>query len=251
MTKLVMISATRRAGRPATGPEQTDRVDRPARAPLYPAWLVLRGRPCLVVGAGPVAARKVAGLLAADARVTVVAPEIHESVAALAGSGPGAGDLRLFQRGYSPGEAASYRLVVTATGRPEVDRSVTADAEAAGVFVNSADASPATSFLVPAVYRQGPVTVGVSTAGASPALAAWLRDRVAEALGSGLGAMAALMEEGRHRLQGEGLAADALDWEALLGGPFPSLVQAGDLDAARAVVEEAVSAAFLLRGGPP
>ena len=82
-------------------------------------------------------------------------------------------------RPYERGEAAAYRLVVTATGDPDVDGAVYADAEEAGVWVNSADDTEHCTFMLPAVHRDGPVSVAVSTGGTSPALAGWLRGRVA------------------------------------------------------------------------
>ena len=83
---------------------------------------------------------------------------------------------------YAKGEAAAFRLVVTATGIPEVDGAVYDDAEAAGVWANSADDVAHSSFILPAVHRDGAVTVSVSTGGLSPALASWLRTRLASRL---------------------------------------------------------------------
>src|ERR1017187_4666835 len=148
----------------------------------YPVSLNLTGRACLVVGAGPVAARKARGLLAAGSLVTVIAPEVGDAMAALSA-------LTIVRRAYAPGDAAAYRLVVTATGHPEVDTAVFSDAEAAGVWVNSADDPDNCSFILPSVHRDGPVTLAVSTAGSSPALSAWLRDPVAEEFGPGTGAL--------------------------------------------------------------
>lgn len=101
-------------------------------APLYPINLRVDGQPCLVVGGGPVASRKVDGLLAARALVTVVAPHIVEAIA----SRP---EVRRKRRRYQPGEVAGYRLAIAATGEAAVDAQVYADGEAQGVLVNSAD----------------------------------------------------------------------------------------------------------------
>lgn len=153
----------------------------------YPVVLDVVGRPCLVVGGGPVAARKAAGLVECGAEVTVVAPEIDPAVGALG--------VAVERREYEPGMAASYRLVVTATGVPEVDAAVADDAERAGVLVNSADDPAHCSFILPSVHRDGPVTIAVSTGGASPALAVWLRHRVARDTGPGMGQLAELLGE--------------------------------------------------------
>jgi precorrin-2 dehydrogenase/sirohydrochlorin ferrochelatase len=197
----------------------------------YPVSLNLEGRACLVVGGGPVAVRKASGLLRCGAVVAVVAPEVCDAMVALAPH-------TIARRPYRAGEAATYRLVVSATGKADVDRAVHADAEAAGVWVNSADDEEHCSFILPAVYRDGPVTIAVSTGGTSPALASWLRDRLADEAG-GLATLAALLAEARGRLRADGRSTEEVDWGALLDGPLPSLIDAGRLEQARALVTAA------------
>ena len=215
-------------------------------APLFPVGLDVCDRPCLVVGGGRVAARKVAALLRCRARVTMVAPEAHVALGLLSQTGvigaiEGA-PLDVQLRPYAPGEAAGYRLVVTATGRAEVDAAVHRDAEEAGVWVNSADDPEHCSFQLPAVWRAGPVAVAVSTGGASPALAAWLRDRAGEALGPSVGDLAGLVAEARHELHAAGRSTEDVDWAAVFAGPVPGLVADGRLEEARAALAEALSA---------
>lgn len=213
---------------------------------VYPVGLLVRDRPCLVVGGGRVAGRKIASLLSCGAAVTVVAPEAHEALAVLAGSGGieaiDGPPLDVQLREYRTGEAAGYRLVVTATGIPEVDRTVHDDAEAAGVWVNSADDRANCTFVLPAVWRAGPVSVSVSTGGTSPALAGWLRARVAEALGPEVGALAELLGEARRAVQAQGRGTEEVDWRGLLEGALPDLVRQGRLDEARQLLGRAVVA---------
>jgi precorrin-2 dehydrogenase/sirohydrochlorin ferrochelatase len=220
----------------------------PGGGTLYPAGLVVRGRRCLVVGAGQVAARKIAGLLRCGAAVTVVAPEAHVALGILAAEGLLASiegePMRLELRPYRRGEVGDYRLVVTATGDPGVDQTVSEDAEAAGVWVNSADDPGHCSFMLPAVHRCGSVTVAVATDGASPALARWVRDRVAASLDPSLGALAALLGEARAAVHERGGSTEDVDWEALLGGELPALVASGRTEEARARLAEAVGAAL-------
>jgi siroheme synthase-like protein len=205
--------------------------------PMYPVVLRIEGRRCLVVGGGPVAARKVAELARCGALVTVVAPDIDPAIEYLTDV-EGAGTVQVARRLYRDGEAADYRLVVTATGHPDVDRTVAADAEAAGVWVNSADDAAHCTFILPSVHRDGSVSIAVSTGGASPALATWLRHEVAEILGDNLGALAELLREARHRLMAEGRSTTSVDWAALLEGPLPALVRDGDIVGARALLAE-------------
>jgi siroheme synthase-like protein len=216
-------------------------------AHLYPVGLLVAGRPCLVVGGGRVAGRKIASLLSCGAAVTVVAPEAHVAVGLLAGQG--AFDRLVgphpvvHLRPYRAGEAAQYRLVVTATGDPVVDALVFRDAEEAGVWVNSADDPDHCSFVLPAVTRHGPVTISVSTGGSSPALASWLRRRIADAVGPGLGPLAVLLDEARRRIHARGASTETVDWETLLDGPLPDLVRRGDLAEAQVLLDGAVESA--------
>ena len=216
-------------------------------APIYPVGLVVKGRRCLVVGGGRVAARKIGGLLACGAAVTVVAPEVHVAIGELTASGVIAAidesPLEVHIRPYAPGEAAQYLLVIAATGDVAVDDAVHRDAQSAGVWVNVADNPARCSFVLPAVARDGSVSIAVSTAGASPALAVWLRDLVVEALGPGIGDLAALLGEGRRRVHDQGGSTESIDWRRLLEGPLPDLVRGGHMDQARAELD-----AFL--GGP-
>jgi siroheme synthase-like protein len=205
-------------------------------ADFYPVSLNLTDRACLVVGAGPVAARKAGGLLAAGAVVTVIAPDISAAMAALS-------PLTLQRRPYQRGEAAAYRLVITATGDPAVDAAVYADAEAAGVWVNSADDPEHCSFILPSVHRDGPVTIAVSTSGRSPAQATWLRGRLAEAGGPGLGDLADLLGRARGQVRADGGRTDTVDWAGLLDGPLPGLVASGRMDEAERVVQAAIASA--------
>ena len=209
----------------------TDEPDPPS---YYPVSLDLSGRACLVVGGGKVAARKARTLLDCGGVVTVIAPTLSENMEMLVSSLHA-----LERRPYGRGEAAAFRLVVTATGIPAVDGEVYRDAEGAGVWVNSADDVPHSSFILPAVHRDGSVTVSVSTGGLSPALASWLRTRLATDCGDGIGLLAQLLGEARTRVKESGRSSESIDWGQLLDGPLLNLVRAGALDEARAAITAA------------
>ena len=177
-------------------------------APGYPVQLILSDAPVLVVGGGVVAARKAAGLIAAGAAVTMVAPTFSAEAEAL--------PAKWERRTYLAGEAAAYRLVVTATDDPEVNALVAADATAANVFVNSADDPENCTFTLPAISRRGPVTVAVATDGTSPLLAQALRDRFAALLDDDVLALAADLAALRTEIQESGRSTEDIDWRALL-----------------------------------
>ena len=142
----------------------------------YMACLDLSGRDVLVVGAGAVACEKIEGLLDAGARVTVVAPDVSGPVEALARSRR----LTLIRGPYRTEDLEGRFLVVAATSITAVNERVYADAEARGMLCNVVDVPELCSFILPAVHRDDPIAVAISTGGASPALAQRLRDDVAQ-----------------------------------------------------------------------
>jgi siroheme synthase-like protein len=174
---------------------------------VYPVVLRLTGKPCLVVGGGSVAQRKVEGLLAAGADVTVVAPEVEPGLAALAG-------VTVERRPYRASDVDGRWLVIAATGDRGVQQQVFDDGERAGVWVNAADDPARCAFYLPAVLRREPVIVAVSTQGRSPALAAWVRDRVARLLPRRLDRLADQLAGERRELQDAGVPTEGRDWAA-------------------------------------
>jgi len=134
---------------------------------LFPLFVELEGRPCVVLGGGAVAERKVEGLLAAGAVVTVVSPALSPALATLAS----AGRIAHVARSYTHGDLRGAALAFAATDDGGVNAAVALEGRARGVWVNAADDPAHCDAILPAVVRRGAVTVAVSTGGASPALA--------------------------------------------------------------------------------
>lgn len=141
--------------------------DQKASEPLFPLFLKLTGRRVVLVGGGPVAAGKLAALLAAGAEVLVVAPEVRPEIAAAG--------VRVERRPFSPADLDGAWLVVAAAP-PEVNREVAAAAAERRLFVNAVDDPQHASAYLGGVLRKGGVTVALSTAGEAPALAGLLRE---------------------------------------------------------------------------
>lgn len=146
----------------------------------YPVTLDLSGRLAVVLGAGRPAPEKVEGLLAAGARVRLIAPEPCERLRGLAGSGA----IQWLGRTYRDGDLTGAWLAIAipeelAAQMPAIAR----EAEARRTFLNVIDRPPLCSFAAPAIARRGDLTVAVSTSGRAPALAARIRDRIARRLG--------------------------------------------------------------------
>ena len=210
----------------------------PVDAAVYPVSLLLRDRSCLVVGGGHIAERKATGLLAAGARVHVVAKEVLPPVQALTGR-PGV--VSIEERPYRRGEVAGYWLAVAATGDGEVNKAVYEDGEAARVWVNSADDPASCSYILPAVARQGPVSVAVSTSGYSPALASWLKGHAAEQMGPELAELAELLAEARSKLKAQGRSTEDIDWRPSLDWAMLDLIRSGRRAEAKERLEACLS----------
>ena len=206
----------------------------PVDEPLYPVNLRVSGHRCLVVGGGRVALAKVQGLLECGALVTVVAPDVSDELAGLAG-------VTCERRPYRAGEAADYRLVITATDDPAVNRSVFLEGEAAGVWVNSADDPDNCAFTLPARVRQGPLLVTFATGGHSPALATWLRRRYAEEFGPEYATLIELLATERDALQRAGRSTEGLDWQPALDSGMLDLIREGRLAEAKERLQACLS----------
>lgn len=200
-----------------------------------PLFVATRDRPCVVVGGGPVAARKIAMLLRAQARVTVVAPAPDEAVARLAEQGR----VTLERRPFTDPDVAGAVLVVAATDDDAVNLRVADAARAAGVLVNVVDRPDACSAIMPSIVDRSPVVIAIGTGGAAPVLARLLRAKLESMIPAAYGRLAALLGSLRARVREAipSFAARRRFWEDVLEGPAAELLFAGREDEARAVIE--------------
>jgi len=141
------------------------------RAPLFPIFLKLMDRPCLVIGADAVAAAKVKSLLDAGARVTVVAPRAIWEVERLAAGN----EIQWLPREFQPADLDGAFLVIAATSDSGVNGRVFNEAKRREIICNAVDDPPNCDFYFPAIVRRGDLQIAISTAGESPALAQRLR----------------------------------------------------------------------------
>ena len=203
----------------------------------YPVNLDLRGRACLVVGAGAVAAEKVDDLLAAGAEVHVVATEVGSAISALAA----AGSLTVDERAYASGDLDAVWFAVAATDDPAVNAAVRADGEVRHIFVNAADDPANCSAMLPARVRRGDLLVTYSTGGASPALSSWLRRQGEEIYGTEYAALVELVAEVRQARMDRGEPADPRGWQQALDSGILDLVRQGRVAAAKELLEACLS----------
>jgi uroporphyrin-III C-methyltransferase/precorrin-2 dehydrogenase/sirohydrochlorin ferrochelatase len=187
----------------------------------FPAFLNIKNRPVLLVGGGTVATRKARALLAAGARLTVVAPDLDEALAARAA----AGEIRYLARRFSAGDVEGHWLVVSAANSAEVNRDVASAAEAARVFCNAVDDLEHCSYIVPAVVDRSPLLVAISSAGNAPVLARQIRARLEALLPTRLGLLAEVAGRWRSRVTStlEDFASRRRFWEGIFDGRLASL----------------------------
>jgi precorrin-2 dehydrogenase/sirohydrochlorin ferrochelatase len=146
---------------------------------MYPLCLEIAGKLCIIVGGGSVAERKASGLLAADARVRIISPQLSPGLTRLADDG----QVQWLKREFAAGDLAGALLVFAATDSRQVQKVVVEEAAQAGQLVNVIDDPAGCSFQVPAVVRSGDLTLAVSTSGKSPAVAAMVRRQLEKEFG--------------------------------------------------------------------
>ncbi len=216
--------------------------------PVFPIFLELDGRGCLVAGAGAVGVAKARSLADAGAEVLLVDPSPCEAALELVGA---RARVRLERRAFRDEDCDGRALVFACTGDEDADASVERACRRVGAICCRADGRGFVS--AGAVLRRGEVCVAVSSGGASPVLAAEARDGVATVVGEEYGAAAGLLAELRTRLRGD--VADASVRREALGRPLVQEVlaelRAGRRENARAAVERALEAARRAAAAPP
>ncbi len=208
---------------------------------LLPISLVVRGRRCVVVGGGEVAARKVEMLRKAQARVEVIAPDLSENLAQLVRRG----EIAHRQERFTPEQLDGATLVIAATDDQDVNLAVHAGAVARGVPVNVVDQPRLCTFAMPAIIDRSPILIAISTGGTSPVLARLLRARLESLIPAGLGRLAGLGEQFRALVKQRLLhpASRRLFWERIFGGPVSELALAGQDQRAREAFMQALERA--------
>jgi precorrin-2 dehydrogenase/sirohydrochlorin ferrochelatase len=164
---------------------------------FYPIFLDVAGKRAVVLGGGPVAARKAASLYEAGAEVLVISPELCEQLSLMAGKGA----IRNLPRRYEPGDLAGAFIAVAATDDPETNKKATAEARAAGILINCVRPPVAGNFIVPSSIQRGGLTLAISTGGGCPALSKRLRRDLETLLGREYGAFLLFLEETRDYLK--------------------------------------------------
>ena len=223
---------------------------------FLPINLRLRERPVVLIGAGVVAARKARFLLAAGAELNIIAPEKSTAFAALEQTHA----LRWAARRYREGDLKGAVLVIAATPQRAVNEAVHAEAMSLGIPVNVVDSPDLCSFIFPAIVDRSPLTVAISSSGASPVLARSVRARIEAMLPTASADIARFSRLHRERIRQT--ARDEEDrrriWEEVIGGPIAQLILNNRWQEAEQALAErlerhapaAVGEVYLIGAGP-
>ena len=204
-----------------------------------PIFTKLENRPCLVVGGGDVALRKVRLLLKAGADVTVCAPQFHNSLLQKAQ----AKQLKKVQQSFAADLLQDKWLVVAATNDRAVNQQIAAAANKLQLLVNVVDDPELSSFIMPSIVDRSPIIVAVSSGGKAPVLARLIRERLETLLPMHLGRLAAISGEFRHRVKKvlTNVSLRRRYWEKLFGnGQLATLLQKGQKDKALTLMESSL-----------
>jgi precorrin-2 dehydrogenase/sirohydrochlorin ferrochelatase len=204
----------------------------------YPVFLEMKDRRCVVIGGGAVAERKVEGLVAAGANVTVISPKMTDGLKELLKQGT----IRHVAREYRAGDRAGYDLVFVATDNSEVNAAVSSEAQSLHIWVNSADDPGHCDFILPAVIRRGDLAVAVSTGGVSPAATRAIREELDEYFHEDYATFVQITGQVRRELREKSVCPDADAWNRALRGDFRRLIKEGKSAQAKELLLETLGA---------
>ena len=204
----------------------------------YPIFVDIKDQPCLVIGGGEVAARKIRLQLLAGAKITVIAPQLGPTVMSEM-----QGQIDHIQREFIDSDIQGYRLITAATDDPIVNRRVSELAQAINVPVNIVDQPELCSFITPSIIDRDPITVAISTGGGAPVLARMLRSKLEAFIPATYGNLAVSMQSMRDKVK-QRFAEESerrAFWESVVQGPIAELFFSGKVKQAHAAMEEEIS----------
>ena len=209
-----------------------------------PLFLDIKNKPCLIVGGGVIAERKVSILARAQASITIIAPEITSEIKRKLGE-----QITWLEKKFTVDDLASdlrnYQIVIAATDDRNVNAEVAQLCRDKKILINTADDSKNCDFILPSIIDRSPVQIAVSTGGASPVLARMLRTKLENCTPASYGHLAKLIEDNRVRVKEKFSTIDQRRkfWEQVLQGPIAELVFANQSSAAQKLLDDAIQQA--------
>ncbi len=194
----------------------------------YPVYLNLAGKHCVILGGGGIAQGKIAALRDAGASITLISPQATDGIKRAAQRG----HIVWLEREYQAGDLDGAFIAVAATNVWHVNRQIYEEAEAKGVLLNVVDDPDQCSFIAPSIVRREPVTLAISTGGASPALARKMREVLSEARVLQWAELAGALGKARRVIKEKRLVIDPNRWQCVITEELLELAQRGDEDEA-------------------
>ena len=190
---------------------------------FYPVFLNLTGRRCVIIGGGQIAEGKISKLLDSGAKIIVISPDATQGIRSFAERGQIELDLRKYQQGDLQGAF----LVIAATNDRVVNQEIFEEAEKQGILLNAVDDMPRCSFIAPSIVEKGPVTVAISTGGASPALARKLRENMEVSSALDWADATGVLSKARQIIKDKQIAVDPQRWQCCMTDELLTMIQAG------------------------
>ncbi|MDP3087691.1 MAG: siroheme synthase CysG [Methylotenera sp.] len=222
-----------------------------------PIFMNITNRPCIVIGGGEVASRKVAMLLKANAAITLYSPNICDALKDLADTGK----ITYINANFKEDQLVGACLVIAATDNESVNIAVSAAAKVHNVPVNVVDSPALCTFTMASIVERSPIVIAISSEGNAPVLARYIRTKIETMLPAGYGRIAAIAGEFRDKVKEKFTTSQTrrIFWEGVLQGPIVELILSGQEAAARNSLDEILTDAtkskhhgevYLVGGGP-
>jgi uroporphyrin-III C-methyltransferase/precorrin-2 dehydrogenase/sirohydrochlorin ferrochelatase len=200
-----------------------------------PIFLDIQNKPCLVVGGGQVAARKIKLLMNAGANIKIISPEICTEILQMSEHK----QIKYISRKYQAGDEDGTTLIFAATDSEETNQEIAAAANEQGIPCNTVDNPDNGSFIMPSIIDRSPVVAAVSTGGASPILARQIKAKLESLIPAGYGRLAEIA--GNYRDKVKTAFSKSSDrkafWHKMLEGGFAERVFSGHYEEAEALLE--------------
>ncbi len=210
----------------------------------YPIFLDLSVQPCLVIGGGTIAERKIESLLNARGQVEVISPTLTPQLHTWAAEQR----IRVQHRSYQSGDMQGFSIVFAATSDEMLHRQIADEAKAAGILLNVVDRPALCSFIVPAIVCQGDLTLAISTSGTSPAMAKKIRQELATQFGPEYDVALQLLARVRERISQEQVSNEDRQrrFTALVNSPLLDYLRHRQIDRLDSLLQQTLGEAYSL-----
>ena len=189
----------------------------------YPVYLNLTGKRCVILGGGTIAQGKLAALRDAGADITLISPQCTDGIRRAAQRG----HITLVQREYRPGDLEDAFIAVAATNVWHVNRQIYEEAEERGVLLNVVDDPDQCTFIAPSIVRRDPITLAISTGGASPALARKMRETLSEDKVLQWAELADVLARARKVIKEQRTVIDPTRWQCVITEDLLAVARSG------------------------